>query len=248
MSFTLNSTGTWCVMMKPVETYGFAADELGKLIFFNSSAFAAPVKTAIFMGGQEFQAWSEILHKAHNRRDIPPYDEARYRALLKNGESFLLPELLSGCGLFPGSRARVVDGGNVFPYEDILRGNLPPSFRDYEQGFALLQTSLAMQTWSALEMLGVDERETIITEGGFRKNDSYNRLLSSAFAHRKVCRTDLPEATALGAAMTALAAVSGKTVAQMSGAFEVSYREVAKDDLPELVPYRAKWLALVNKK
>jgi sugar (pentulose or hexulose) kinase len=37
--FILNSTGTWCVIMNPVEKYGFAPDELGKGVFFNISAF-----------------------------------------------------------------------------------------------------------------------------------------------------------------------------------------------------------------
>ncbi|MDR1306794.1 MAG: carbohydrate kinase, partial [Treponema sp.] len=56
--FILNSTGTWCVIMNPVEKYGFAPDELGKVVFFNISAFGTPVKTAIFLGGQEFETWA----------------------------------------------------------------------------------------------------------------------------------------------------------------------------------------------
>jgi len=50
--FVLNSTGTWCVLMHPVDHYGFEPDELGKVVFFNRSAWNTPIKTAIFLWWQ----------------------------------------------------------------------------------------------------------------------------------------------------------------------------------------------------
>jgi sugar (pentulose or hexulose) kinase len=152
--FTLNSTGTWCVLMNPVKRYGFAPEELGKVVFFNISAFGTPVKTAIFLGGQEFETWSKILMAKYGREDFPPYDETICRKILREKNCFLLPELTAGTGQFPGSKPRVVEGGKTFPFEKI-ETNWPPCFADYAQGFAVLRISLVMQSLVALERTGL---------------------------------------------------------------------------------------------
>jgi sugar (pentulose or hexulose) kinase len=257
--FTLNSTGTWCVMMNPVKQYGFEKDELGKVVFFNISAFGTPVKTAIFLGGQEFETWSKILMSIHGRDDLPPYNEAVCRKMLREANCFLLPELTAGTGQFPGSKPRVVEGGKTFSYEEIQVGSsVPPCFTDYNQGFAVLRISLVMQSLVALERAGLEtgspsregspskEGGTIITEGGFRKNETYNRLLSSAFLNNKVYLTDIAEATALGAAMTAKMSLTGKDLPELANDFEVNYQEVEKSDMPELFLYRQKWMGEIS--
>jgi sugar (pentulose or hexulose) kinase len=246
--FVLNSTGTWCVMMNPVKEYGFSPDELGKVVFFNISAFGSPVKTAIFQGGHEFETWSKILTRIHQRDDFPPYNEGLYRKILKEANCFLLPELVAGSGQFPGSTPRVVEGGRTWAYEDIKgvtapgSPDLPPCLGDYEKGFAVLRISLVMQSLVALERAGLKPGQEIFTEGGFRKNEAYNRLLSSAFRENRVCLSDIAEATALGAAITAKMALTGKSLAEMAGDFEVDYQEVAKSDMPEIFSYRQAWM------
>ena len=247
--FVVNSTGTWCVMMNPVKQYGFAPEELGKVVFFNISAFGTPVKTAIFLGGQEFETWSKILMARHGRDDFPPYDEGRYRGILREADCFLLPELTAGSGQFPGSKPRIVEGGRTWAYEDIAAGSaVPPCFNDYERGFAVLRVSLVMQSLVALERTGLEPGVEIFTEGGFRKNEAYNRLLSAAFRDNRVYLTGIAEATALGAALSAKMALTGKNLADLSGDFDVDYQEVAKDDIPELFTYRAAWTREVGKR
>jgi sugar (pentulose or hexulose) kinase len=103
-----------------------------------------------------------------------------------------------------------------------------------------------MQSLAALERTGLQPGTVIITEGGFRKDEAYNRLLSSAFRDNKVYLTDIAEATALGAAMTAKTALTGKSLAAMAGDFEVDYQEVPKSDIPELINYRKAWMGLVT--
>jgi sugar (pentulose or hexulose) kinase len=247
MGFTVNSTGTWCVMMNPVKEYGFAPDELGKVVFFNICAFGKPVKTAIFFGGQEFETWSKVLMALHGRQDVPPYDPARYQSLLQKADCFLLPELLAGTGQFPGSKARIVEAGKTWLFDDISHNkNVPPCFKDYEQGFAALQISLVMQSLVALERTGLMPGTDIITEGGFRKNEAYNRLVSSAFKDNRVYLTSIAEATALGAAMTAKMAVANKSIDELADDFDVDYQEVEKSDLPELFSYRKAWMKQVE--
>jgi hypothetical protein len=233
-------------MMKAVKNYGFAEDELGKVVFFNISAFGTPVKTAIFLGGQEFETWSKILMARHKREDFPPYDEGRYRRILREERCFLMPELVAGSGQFPGSKPRIVEDGKTWTFEELAAGaSLPPCFSDYEEGFAVLRISLVMQSLVALERTGLEPGAELFTEGGFRHNRAYNRLLSSAFKQNRVYLTGIAEATALGAAMTAKMALTGKTLAELSGDFEVDYQELEKSDIPELFSYRKAWMEKV---
>jgi hypothetical protein len=248
--FVLNSTGTWCVLMNPVKNYGFAPDELGKVVFFNISAFGGPVKTAIFLGGQEFESWSKILMDIHGRKDFPPYDPGLYKAMLAEKTAFLMPELTAGSGQFPNSKPRIIEGGREYSYDSITAavsnrntaGAAPPVFADYEKGFAVLRISLVMQTLTALERTGIVPGAEIFTEGGFRKNEAYNVLLSSDMKKNRVFLTDIAEASAFGAAMTAKMAVTKKGLGDLAKDFSVEYQEVAKPEIPELFPYREKWL------
>jgi sugar (pentulose or hexulose) kinase len=263
--FVLNSTGTWCVSMNPVEKYGFAPEELGKVVFFNISAFGSPVKTAIFQGGYEFGLWSKVLMALHKRDDLPPYKSDLYRSVLREKKAFLLPELVQGSGQFPRSKPRVHENGRDYHYADIvqetalgttnaalgttnaaLSERVPPCFHDYETGFAALRISLVMQSLTGIERTGLAPGTEIFTEGGFRKNEAYNVLLSSGFKDNRVFLTDIAEATALGAAMTAQMALTGGSLADLAKNLEIDYHEVPKTDIPELAPYRAAWLELAE--
>ena len=235
--FILNSTGTWCVIMNPVEKYGFAPDELGKVVFFNISAFGTPIKTAIFLGGLEFETWSALIQKQHRRFDNPPWNEDLYRRILGEKKIFLLPEITQGSGQFPSSRARVFFKGKNYYYSEKCE-----IITDYETSFAALRISLVMQTITALERTGIKKGCDIYTEGGFRKDESYSRLLSSYFSNNKVFLTNIEEASALGAALTAKMAASGKTLKDMAENFDINYIEQEKNSFPELEDYRQMWL------
>ena len=242
--FILNSTGTWCVIMNPVEKYGFEPDELGKVVFFNISAFGTPIKTAIFLGGMEFETWSKLIFKHHGRSDFPHWNEGLYRLILKEKKIFLLPELTQGSGQFPSSRARITEDGKNYYFDEVMPA---PCFDDYEKAFAVLRISLVMQVLTALERAGIKNGNEVYTEGGFRKDPAYNLLLSSALAGNKVFLTDINEASALGAAMTAKMAVSGKTLHDLAEDFRINYLEQEKYSIPELETYRLAWLEEAGK-
>ena len=256
--FILNSTGTWCVIMNPVEKYGFAPEELGKVVFFNISAFGTPIKTAIFLGGQEFETWSDLFMVKHDRSDSPVWDENLYRSIIKEKRLFLLPELTPGSGQYPASRARIVEDGKDYYFDNlensIMDGNfsdsgnsLPPCFSDYEKCFAVLRLSLVMQTITTLERVGIENGLEIYIEGGFRKDEAYNRILSSAFVNNKLFLTDISEAAAVGAVMTAKMAITGKNLKDLCGDFEINYQEQEKDVYEGLDAYRSAWLNEVKK-
>jgi len=243
--FILNSTGTWCVVMNPVDKYGFAKDELGKVVFYNISAFGTPIKTAIFLGGLEFETWSSLIMKKHGRTDIPGWDENLYRSILLEKKIFLLPELTPGSGQFPFSKARVVEDGKNYLYDSADFS--PPCFDDYEKAFAVLRISLVMQSITALERTGIKDDFDVFTEGGFRRDESYSVLLASAFPNNRKYLTDIEEASALGAAMTAKMALSGKSLNDLSGDFNIIYQEQEKKIFPEMEAYRKTWLTEAEK-
>jgi hypothetical protein len=238
--------------MNPVKEYRFAPDELGKVVFFNISAFGKPIKTSIFQGGQEFETWSKVLMDIHKRDDLPPYNKELYLRVLREKKAFLTPELTAGTGQFPESKPRVVEDGRTYHFADFVRDSsfpekLPACFKNYEVGFALLRISLVMQSLTAFERIGLLPGLEVFTEGGFRKNEAYNILLSSALKDNSVFLTDIAEASAFGAAMTAKMALTGQGLSELSKDVEVEYQEVPKADIPEIFSYRTAWLEQVEK-
>jgi sugar (pentulose or hexulose) kinase len=224
--FILNSTGTWCVIMHPQKRYGFAPGELGKVVFFNRSAYLDPVKTAIFLGGKEYEQWSALISRLAGIKAQDP-GPAAYPALFAAQDAFILPELVPGSGQFPGSRARAAAGDQTYTFADMEAGRAVPAFmRDPVKAMAALNASLVIQTVVALKRAGLVPGTEIFTEGGFRKNSDYNSLLATALPGNRVRLTDIAEATAMGAAMTAVAALEGSTPDALKDRFDITYKAV----------------------
>ncbi|MBD3239640.1 MAG: carbohydrate kinase [Chitinivibrionales bacterium] len=237
-NFVLNSTGTWCVAMHPMREVSFGPDELGKLVLYNLDAFFNPVKTTIFMGGQEFDTYTAILKELNGRDDFPAFDEALCARIVAERKLFVLPSVVKGTGLFPDSPPRVVEGDTTYALADIQSGAaVPEFFRDFETAYTVLNLSLAAQTKFALGMAGFDGRGSVFTEGGFRKNGSYNAIVSAMYGESQVSTTRLEEATAFGAAMLAKAALDGTTPLDTKDLFEIEMIEIAKPNVPGLGEY-----------
>jgi sugar (pentulose or hexulose) kinase len=245
--FILNSTGTWCVLMHPQEEFRFAPDELGKVVFFNRSAYNKPVKTAIFLGGMEYEAWTNAIRAASGLQQgakLPEPEAGDYRGLVESRDAFILPEVVPGSGQFPGQVARLSLGAESYALADIESGaRVPALMKDPRKALAALNLSLALQTLVALERAGLGPRTEVFTEGGFRRNPGYNAILASALGERAYL-TDIAEATALGAAMTAAAALGGTTPDKLGALFEVDYMRVGPmEGLGDLSAYCAAWVA-----
>jgi sugar (pentulose or hexulose) kinase len=246
-NFILNSTGTWCVAMHPTEEVRFAAEELGKLVFYNLSAFSQPVKTSIFMGGLEFETYMAILHALHGRNDYPGFNLPLYQSIITENDSFILPSVAQGTGLFPDSSPCIVEAGRVYPLDELRSGeSCPPFFREFEKANAVLNLSLALQSEKALSMAGFSQSGHIFTEGGFRQNPSYNALLATLFPQAAVVRTDLAQATAFGAALLGKAALEQCTPMELGEYFDISLQSVAAGTLKGLDQYRQRFFELLQ--
>ncbi|MFZ3110644.1 MAG: carbohydrate kinase, partial [Rectinemataceae bacterium] len=245
--FIVNSTGTWCVLMHPQERYGFAPGEIGKVVFFNRSAYNKPVKTAIFLGGKEYETWTGLYGAIAKRPNPISPNAALYAKIVKEHSAFILPEIVPGSGQFPGSMPRAIENGLRYPLADIESGRSKPAFMaDPAEAEAVLNISLALQTIVALERAGLAPGQKIFTEGGFRNNADYNAILAAALPANAILLTDMSEATSFGAALTGLAALEGKNPSELAGLFSIG--QIPAYPMPGLAgldDYRKEWLRLI---
>ena len=220
--FVLNSTGTWCVVMHEEEKVAFEEEELGKIVFYNLNVFDKPVKTAIFLGGLEFETYTDILKKINERSEFPAFNAEMYNKITKENKDFILPSVTKGTGQFPDSDPKVIEGDKAYTLADIQNGIIIPEFfNNYEYAYAVLNLSLAIQTKVALERTGAKDGVPVFTEGGFRKNDSYNRLLTAFYPNSEIATTNLEEATAFGTALIAKAAYENKDPNEFQNLFSI---------------------------
>ncbi len=244
-NFVLNSTGTWCVAMHPQESVRFGGSELGKLVFYNLDAFYNPVKTSIFMGGLEFDTYTKILRDVSGKDDFPAFNPEICRKVIAEKQLFIVPSVVRGTGIFPKATARVVEDGKEYLLTDIQEGHEMPSFfHNYETAFAVLNLSLALQTKIALSLAGFDGYGQVFTEGGFRRNSTYNPLLSSVYPEAECVITELKEATAFGAAICGVAALEEVSPMQTIDGFAIDAVPVEKHDFPGLAEYEAEFARL----
>lgn len=251
--FVLNSTGTWCVAMRPVPPrdgerapVSFAQDEIGKSVFFNISAFGNPVKTTILMGGMEFETYTSILKKLHHTEHLPEYNPSLYQRVIEQKRHFIIPGVIAGTGQFPRSKPRVVDGEREYSLEDIRSGAVvPPLFQDLPAAYAVLNLSIALQSRVALQRVGLERGMALFTEGGFRHNFDYNALLAAFFPESQVAVTNIEEATSMGAALTALAARDQRDLMSYRDLFAIETFPVRRGEFRGLHEYEAAFLELV---
>ena len=244
--FLLNSTGTWCVIMNEKEEVHFEEDELGKVVFYNMNAFWKPIKTAIFLGGMEFEHYCILMQKMHNRTDYPAFNEQLVQKIINDQSKFILPSVAKGIGQFPDSKPRIIEGENVYALVDIDNGmSVPEFFNNYEEALAVLNLSLAIQTKVSFDRAGIAPGIQVFTEGGFSKNDSYNTLLTSFYPDSEFYLTDLKEASAFGAAMCGKVAFEGTEIDSFDTLIHIDKRPVPANDLVGIDDYYKKFISLI---
>jgi len=243
--FVLNSTGSVCVAMHPTDTVHLSEDELGKVVFYNLSAFLQPVKTSIFLAGIEFDTYMGLLKSRHGDQPYPALDLALLEDVLTTGREFLLPSLVP-FGMFPDSPARAVEDSATYSLMEMFGGKTPSFFNNFDRAYTVLNLSLAIQTQVALERAGWEDGTEIFVEGGFRKNEVYTRILASLFPNARTTLTNLEEATAFGAALIGKAARENCSPELLGNLFEIEKKPVVPLNLRSLEAYRGEFFRLVS--
>jgi len=244
--FVLNSTGTWCVAMRPERKIAFAPEELGTFVFYNLSAFNTPVKTTIVAGGMEFDAWTAVIKARQPGFAFTAFDAARCARIVKERTLFVTPTASAGTGMFPRSVPRVASGRNVYSLADLKAdpSRLPRDLPN-EDLYAALNLSLALHTQVGLNRAGAKDGTAVYIEGGFRKNDAYGRLLAALFPASRVAYTGMTEATSFGAALLGKCAVEKRHPRDLSDTFDLAADPVAAAGLSGLAGYASAYLKVV---
>ncbi len=246
-NFVLNSTGTWCVAMKPAKSISFKPQEFGRNVFYNQDVFGRPVKTSVFMGGLEYETYTKLFTAIHKRSEQQVFVYELYNSLFEKCREFILPSVVQGVGLFPLSRPALIGGDKRVSLERFRSMQDKPSFADnYELSTAVLNSSLAIQTSCALEAAGYQDGGQIFVEGGFRQNESYLMLLTAFYPQSKVYKTNINEATALGAAILALAALQGRSPDELDVDIEIEKQLVKKVEGLDVDNYKRHFLDLIQ--
>ncbi len=245
--FVLNSTGTWCVAMHPVKEISFSRDEIGKVVFYNLDAFFNPVKTAIFLGGLEFERYIALFNKINGKKPFPAFDHRLYRQIIEEAESFILPGVLRGTGQFPDSLPGVRLKERFIPLEVIESGEeVPALFRDFARAYAVLNLSLAIQNRVCLERININRGSSIFVEGGFRKNPDFNALLTAFFPSSPLFLTNLDEASAFGAAILARLAVEKEESQDIASCFNIESTRIEPVVMDGLDGYTEKFIKVIK--
>ena len=207
--FVLNSTGTWCVIMRPTDKIDFTTEDLGRTVYYNIDAYNNPVKTIIFMGGVEYEKYSKILDAHFGINGMPEFNRDIYHKVISKADFMFIPSVLKGVGIFPDAQPRIIKGSESYSLDEIendadIRRKI---FTDREEAYAALNASLVAQTIVALGYTGFDGGGSLYIEGGFCNNTAYTQLLAEHYATTEVATTSLKEATSVGAAILARAAL-----------------------------------------
>ena len=234
--FTLNSTGTWTVAMTPSDNFRFEDREIGTKTFYNLSAFGKPVKTALFPGGLEFSEFSSL---AGVTVDGDTLDEAA--ELCRERDLFLTGGIVPGAKAFAESRPAAWLGGESISLEKLREDGLAAAGIDGKRFRAALDLSLAIQSVEVLDRAGRSDGGDVFVEGGFAQNDAYCRLLAALLPRDRVCRTELKEATAFGAALCVRALVDGVSVEDLSAKFSIQVDPVTAPAIEGLEAYAAEY-------
>jgi sugar (pentulose or hexulose) kinase len=243
--FVVNSTGTVSVSLRPTTDVTLGDEDLGKIVYYNLSAFKTPVKTTIFMGGMEFDTYMGLLSAIHGSTVHPSLDRNLLEDILTQRRLFVLPSFIP-FGMFPQSAARVVEGDTVIPLGDLFTGTHPAFFKNYATAYHVLVVSVALQAEVALNAVGLGDGMRLFIEGGFARNEIYTRLLAALFPRAITATTNLEEATAFGAALLGKAALMGTNPRDLAGLFEIERREVPSEKFTGLEGYREEFLRLVG--
>jgi len=247
-SFVLDSTGTFCVAMHPSRDVSFKTDELGKYVFYNIDAFSNPVKTALFLGGMEFDIYMGIISNIHGQKQYPAFSPELYEQIATHKELFIIPGGVTGGGMFPDSETKVIEKGEEFSFDDIISGTRRPEFfNDFTLAYGVLNLSLAIESQVAMKSVGLDHDKSIYVEGGFHNNDSYCALIKSLNPNSAVYLSGLNEATAFGAALVGKCALEKKTPHDLGGYFEIETQPVPLCSIEGLDAYMKRFLHYTGK-
>lgn len=195
----LLSTGSWCVGMIPALPYKLSQEDISANTFYNIDSWGRPLRTSIFTGGLEYAAYDVMFGK----KDLSSLESLN--TLLETSELFILPGLIKGTSVFPGCTPSIIYRDEVINHSNMMKFiKANPELK--QQLYTALSVSLGIQAVELFKRLNVKAEGKIYLEGGFLKNLVWCETIMNIRNDLKFYSTNLQEASAFGAALTALIA------------------------------------------
>jgi sugar (pentulose or hexulose) kinase len=171
--FLLLSTGTWSICLNPFNTEPLTAEEFANDCLFYMRPDGATVKASrLFLGKIHDEAVEKLANQFHQKPEA-------VREIHFNNEIY---------GEISDSRFQIPEARFD-----------PKNFT--EAYHTLMYDLIKIQVGKIKLAAGSVIYEKIIIDGGFAKNDLYLTMLKRALPHIKIEPSDMPQGTALGAAL-----------------------------------------------
>lgn len=187
--FMILSTGTWCIVLNPFSDKPLASNELKQDVLSFLTAEGNPIKAARMFLGREHDHQVEQL-AAHFNVDTNYFKKIQYNPIILeqiiDQPKAIQFECMNGTGPFPTAK-----------------NTQQPT--DYHPTAELAYHQLLLDLVSILSvsfgLVSTDDAKTIYIDGGFARNQLFVQLLANLLPQKNIVVSEVPQATALGAAM-----------------------------------------------
>ncbi|HEV2354248.1 MAG TPA: carbohydrate kinase, partial [Puia sp.] len=186
--FALISTGTWCITINPFNISPLTASELRQDCLCYLSYEGRPMKASRLFAGHDHDEQVRRI-AAHFNRSIA---------------SATMVAFDRACADALAARRPARAGYATIPLAaSAFAGRQPGDFANFEEAYhCLLLDIMDQQVHSARLVLDCTGVRKILVDGGFSRNQVYMHLLAAAFPGMEVFAACVPQATAMGAAIT----------------------------------------------
>lgn len=190
--FMLVSTGTWSITFNPFNKAPLTFEELQRDCLCYMNVFGEQVKSSRFFLGNEYsKQLQKIKEHFEIGEDTDPVemDEELIKKLVRQND--------------PSRKLKLEEAYNSGPYPQNKPGEWDISgFISYEEAYHQLMLDLVSIQVDSVKLAqgNVHSRKMIIT-GGFSQNDFYVQLMACFFPDKEIYTSNLPNASALGAAL-----------------------------------------------
>lgn len=184
--FVLLSTGTWCINFNPFNARPLTFDQLEKDCLHYMNSEGSGVKASrIFLGREHDHQVSRIAAQFDIPTDFYKKIEFNPQYLQEKAPVFI-PACMEGNGPMPEKQTGL---WNI------------SGFGTAESAYHHLMAGLTDLLAISLRLVGAEDVESIYIDGGFARNPLFTKLIKAKFPKQRIYSTDLPYATALGAAL-----------------------------------------------
>lgn len=171
--FVLISTGTWCITLNPFNHTPLTDDELQQDCLCYLSYKGTPVKASRLFAGYEYEHQVKRL-----------------------AEHFNLPvDYHKSISFDAGLLQHIMQDKTDFSQRNLR------TFNSYELAYHQLMADIMIKQAHSIKLV-LQGTQQLFVDGGFSNNDVYMNLLAVAFPEQEVFAASVPQASALGAALS----------------------------------------------